>query len=122
MNQSQRLNVKIMWDYYAFPVWTYVLQTGWQQTADTLEIPEALARMLSAWSCRWTDALAGSDSPQWVEPSEADRLAWVEEGRDLAAALARYLGSEAEVIYFNEFTQESEVITDRPRRAPYDKG
>lgn len=99
-----------MWDYYAFPVWIVASDASWQQAADTLAIPEALVRMLSEWSCRWSDALAGSDSPQWVAPDEGDRLAWVDEGRNLAIQLAQCLGSATEVVYFNEVTQKSEVI------------
>jgi hypothetical protein len=85
--------VRVMWDYYAFPVWSGA------------DLTPLLHGELQAWSDegteRFSETLRGEELPVgWVD-------VWSDRGRELARRVAAITG---EVEYHNEATGEVERI------------
>jgi hypothetical protein len=93
--------VKLMADYYAFPLWAVAsegLGAEWSGmlAPDALPLSAALIERLQAWADEH-DQLLDTDY-EW--PSEDARIAWIDRGRPLAAQLRAELGPAYVVTYF----------------------
>jgi len=89
--------VKVMADYYAFPLWP---EAG-------LLLSDELRRQLEQWGGDYTDTLR-SNGYAW--PNTTVQTDWNERGRRLAARVQHELGTDYEVVFFDEVTQTTEPV------------
>src|SRR4051794_20219978 len=94
-----------MADYGAFPLWS-----GWGSFMigpDDLALPAELKADLIAWGDSYGVTLA-SNAYEW--PSAEIERQFVDRGRTLARRVAAALGTDVDVLYFDEETQQRERI------------
>lgn len=89
--------IKVMADYDAFPLWP---EAG-------LLLSDELRRQLVQWGRDYTDTLR-SNGYAW--PSTAVQTHWNERGRRLAARVQHELGTDYEVVFFDEATSTTEPV------------
>jgi hypothetical protein len=97
--------VKVMADYECWPLWN-----GENLDPDSLPPSAYLREQLAAWAERYDETLLDEYPPEsgFLSGSEAEKF--VEDGRELAQMFGRELGHEYAVTYFNELSQELEII------------
>jgi hypothetical protein len=99
--------VKVMADYECWPLWR-----GENLDPDSLPLSHYLREQLAAWAERYDETLLDEYPPGSGFSSESEAEKFVEDGRELAQILARELGNEYAVTYFNELSQELETIQE----------
>lgn len=100
MSAVRRL--KLMADYDCWPLWEAGEDLVGNVDPATLPISVELRDRLLRWAERFDAGLNREDpaSSEWSSPEE--RVAFDEEGRDLARALRRELPDGYEFVYFSE--------------------
>ena len=96
--------VTVMADYGAFPLWS---GTGSMIRPDSVNLAQDLRSDLGRWGEFYSETLS-SNGYEW--PSAEVEMQFVARGRELARRVAVALGSEFEVVYFNNATSERETI------------
>jgi hypothetical protein len=99
--------VKVMADYECWPLWK-----GENLDPDSLPISAYLREQLTAWAERYDETLLDEYPPESGFSSESEAEKFVDDGRELAQMLAQELGQEYAVTYFNELSQELEIIQE----------
>ena len=99
--------IKVMADYECWPLWN-----GENLDPDSLPLSMYLRQQLAAWADRYDETLLDEYPPESGFSSESEAEKFVDDGRELAYLLARELGQEYAVTYFNELSQELEIIQE----------
>jgi hypothetical protein len=99
--------IKVMADYECWPLWK-----GENLDPDSLPLSHYLREQLAAWAERYDETLLDEYPPESGFSSESEAEKFVEDGRELAQILARELGNEFTITYFNELSQELETIQE----------
>ncbi|WP_035920488.1 hypothetical protein [Frankia sp. QA3] len=102
--------VKVMADYYAFPLW--VSEEGGMPSAEELPLTDVLRDELDLWSADYTRVLI-ANGYSW--PSEQVQADWNERGYALAIRVARELGPSYEVVFADELRQRITTLNGSSR-------
>ncbi|CUU53656.1 hypothetical protein Ga0074812_101154 [Parafrankia irregularis] len=90
--------VKVMADYYAFPLWT----GDGMLSPEALPLTDGLRDELALWSAEYTRTLS-DNGYDW--PNEQVQADWNGRGYALAVRVAQELGPSYEVVFFDELRQ-----------------
>jgi hypothetical protein len=90
--------IKLMADYFCFPLWEVSTEVFGDIDPNTLPISEKLQNQLMQWAAVYDGILNMEDPASTDFKSEDDRRAFEEEGYRLAQALQTELGENFEVI------------------------
>jgi hypothetical protein len=88
------------------PVW--FLDGPYEIEPEDLPIATDLTQALREWSESYPSPVWERNTASW--PGDDWWAAWIEQGRRLAQRLLSELGVGYEVVYFNEATEEEEVV------------
>jgi hypothetical protein len=97
--------VKVMADYYAFPLWT----GDWLLPPEELPLTDGLRDELVRWSADYTRTLIANDY-DW--PNEQVQADWNARGYALAVRVAQEPGPSCEVVFFDELRQCVTALND----------
>ncbi|MCK9878669.1 hypothetical protein MXD59_23380 [Frankia sp. Ag45/Mut15] len=100
--------VKMMADYYAFPLWA----EGGMVSPEALPLTDVLRDELALWSADYTRILI-ANGYSW--PSEQVQADWNKRGYALAIRVARELGPSYEVVFFDELRQRITTLNGSSR-------
>jgi hypothetical protein len=99
--------IKVMADYECWPLWD-----GENLDQDSLPLSMYLREQLAAWAERYDETLLDEYPPESGFSSDSTAEKFVDDGRELANLLARELGNEFAVTYFNELSRELEIMQE----------
>jgi hypothetical protein len=94
-------SIKVMADYGCWPLWHHQSATVGNIDPASLPISSSLASAFAVWSSMYDSRLNLSD-PAATSWANAELLAFVSRGADLAALLQRELGTASSIFYFSE--------------------
>jgi hypothetical protein len=93
--------LKLTADYECWPLWVDGGEIGNVDPAD-LPLTHRLRTDLMSWATAYDRTLSQTSPPDSGFATEADKSAWIDEGRRLADELRSQLGADWQVVYFHD--------------------
>ena len=104
------MKLKLMADYGCFPTWLYGPDGLHNISPETLDIPDNLILILDEWAEGYEETYDLDDPVNSSCNSDREQEKFVDDGKDLAILLKRYLGGRYSIEYFNDITRELEIL------------
>ncbi len=95
--------IKVMADYYSFPLWNNSLGEVGNIDPESLPLSEELKDRLNNWSDKYDSILNNKDPASSDFETKEDELNFIQEGRELAKCLQKELGDAYEITYHSDY-------------------
>ncbi len=95
--------IKVMADYYSFPLWNNSPGEVGNINPESLPLSYELKERLSDWSKKYDSILNDEDPASSDFETKEDELTFIREGNELAKCLQIELGDSYQVVYHSDY-------------------
>lgn len=95
--------IKLMADYYSFPLWENSPGEIGNIDPESLPLSEELKKRLDRWSEKYDSILNDEDPISSGFETKEDELSFIKEGYELAKCLQLELGDTYQITYYSDY-------------------